>query len=267
MIKVYRMVKFLDYLTNDNSLGIFEDSARAYACFMFDKKQLKNTRIAVDQLDLNAIGQVNFRFLGLVEQKLDIYIKFDIDFGISELVFETDSRQFCTFVDSRKFISQDELEWNRLANYWIGLLSNPSILKRTFNYSLTCIGLPISSIKWDLYPAYNVVEDRDDKSVSEKTFENSIPQICHAFSLELKLNLLKPSQWKFQYIGDSKYGYFLECKKIEIRLLVHLDRMRLSILHKDSEEIWFDLPPETITNMNEKLQSAILDSLFVAEPI
>ena len=43
--------------------------------------------------------------------------------------------------------------------------------------------------------------------------------------------------------------------------------MRLSILGKDSEEIWFDLPPETITNMNEKLQILVLDSLFVAEPI
>ena len=104
MVKVYRMVKFLDYLTNDNSLRIFEDSA-GICYFMFDKKQLKNTRIALDQLDLNSVGQVHFRFLGLVEQKLDIYLKFDIDFGISELVFETISRQFCTFVDSRKFIS------------------------------------------------------------------------------------------------------------------------------------------------------------------
>ena len=255
------MMKFLDLHNNNSPLRLLKESAEAYACFMFDKSQLTNNGVYLDESNFEAIGKACCKFLGSLETGIDIYIKLDAEVDIYELVFETDKRQFCALILKHKFVNQDEFEWNRLASYWIGLLANSRILKRGFNQSLISMGLPKSLIEWDSAQTHNALKDLSIKGRVEQIFENFLPLICDTFSFEFKLNLFKPSDWKFRYWSTSKYGYYLEYREIEIRLLIHLDRLRLSILFKNIEKFWLDLPPEILRNTNESLQSSILDSL------
>ena len=242
----------------------FRESVEAYACFMFDNRQLNDSRIEVDESNLDSVGEVCWKFLGVIGVGLDIFIKFDAEANICELVFETDKRQFCALVNKQKFIGQDELEWNRLASYWIGLATNSKILKQAFNESLISTGLPECSIEWDLTQTKSAIRCGSNKSSSKQIFESFLPQICEAFSFEFKLNLFNPSDWRFRYLSTSKYGYCLQCQDVEIQLFVNLDRLRLSILLKNFEKMWLDLPPESLRLMDENLQCAIFDSLFLA---
>ena len=255
------MIKFLDLHNKNSALRSLKESAEAYACFMFDKSQLANNNVYLDESNFEAIGQARCKFLGTIETGIDIYIKLDAEVDIYELVFETDKRQFCALILKHEFINQDEFEWNRLASYWIGLLANSRILKRGFNQSLISMGLPESSIEWDSAKTHNALKDLSINDRVEQIFENFLPLICDTFSFEFKLNLFKTSDWKFRYWSTCKYGYYLEYREIEIRLLIHLDRLRLSILFKNIEKFWLDLPPEILRNTDESLQSSILDSL------
>lgn len=258
------MSRFLDLWIDDAILKTLQESAEAFGCFMFDKRQLMNNRIELDDSNLNSVGQVCWKFLGFIDAGVDVYIKLDVEVDTFELVFETYRRQFCALVNKHKFITQDEFEWNRLANYWIGLASNSKILKQGFNQSLISLGFPKSLIEWDSTKARSIFDCNGDKYLSEKAFKNFLSQICGAFSLEFKLNLIEPSNWKFRYLSTSKYGYFFCCKTMEIRLLIHLDRLRLSIFSKKINRIWLDLPLESLRDMNQDLHSAIFDSLFLA---
>ena len=193
------MIKFRNLLSIDLWLRKLLESTEAYACCIFDQGLLQSVLVDVDEANFDSIGQCCYKFVGSIQAGLQIYVKFDSEVDTLELIFETDKREFCASINKQKFIDQDELEWNRLSRYWMGLLNKPKLLEQTFNQSLVSTGLPKSFIEWDSSRFHSGIKPGNDRDRSEKIFRNLLLDIYDSLRLRFNLNFVEPSTWKHRY--------------------------------------------------------------------
>tara|TARA_Y100000589_G_C27142513_1_gene625350 strand:- start:573 stop:1358 length:786 start_codon:yes stop_codon:yes gene_type:complete len=257
------MIKLLNLFSNDAELRIAYEAVEAFACFMFDQRKLLNCSISVDRSDFESVGQAHYKFSGMPNSRIDIHIKVDFEAATWELVFETNKRQFCILVFKDKFISQNKIEWYRLLNYWSGLLQNGQAIERNFNQSLMIVDLPQATMDWDSRNSNSSSQVEDNKKQLERLFESLLLTISSSFIGVLDQSFCQPYKWVFRCWNSAKYGYCLCFRDIEIRILVRLDRLRLSVFLNEHESMWLDLPPETLNSMTKNFESAIARSFKI----
>ena len=230
---------------------------------MFDQGKLLNCSISMDRSDFESLGQAHYKFSGVRNSGIDIHIKVDFEAATWELVFETNKRQFCILVYRDKFISQNQIEWYRLLNYWIGLLDNGQAIGRNFNQSLMIVALPQATMNWDARNSNSASKIEENKKQLEMVFESLLLTISSSFIAVLNQSFCQPYKWVFRYWNTAKYGYCLYFRDIEIRLLVRLDRLRLSVFLNEHESMWLDLPPENLDSMTKSFDAAIACSFKI----
>tara|TARA_Y100000589_G_scaffold331434_1_gene384968 strand:+ start:4468 stop:5220 length:753 start_codon:yes stop_codon:yes gene_type:complete len=239
---------------------IAHEAAEAFACFMFDKGKLLDCAISMDTSDFESLGQAYFQFSCLEGNGIDIYMKVDFEVNIWELIFETSKRQFCILLVKDKFLSQNQFEWYRILNYWTGLVDNPKVLGRSFNQSLTSVNLPRTFMEWGTkYPNLNSQIEKNEKRFND-VFDGLLVFLQGSFFATLNPGLNQSATWTFRYWNAAKYGYCICFREIEIRLLIHIDRLRLYFFQGREERMWLDLPPENITSLTKYFESALVGS-------
>ncbi len=254
------MIKLLNLFSSDVELRIAYEAVEAFAYFMFDQGKLLNCSISMDRSDFESLGQAHYKFSGVPNSGIDIHIKVDFEAASWELVFETNKRQFCILVYKDKFISQNQIEWHRLLNYWTGLLQNGQAIGRNFNQSLMIVGLPQATMDWGARNSNSGSQVEENKKHLEIVFESLLLSISSSFIGVLNQSFRQPHKWVFRCWNTAKYGYCLFFRGIEIRLLIRLDRLRLSVFLNQHESMWLDLPPETLKSITKNFESAIARS-------
>ena len=257
------MTKFLNLFSSDVELRIAYEAVEAFACFMFDQRKLLNCSISVDRSDFESVGQAHYKFSGVPNSRISIHIKVDFEAATWELVFETNKRQFCILMCKDKFISQNQIEWYRLLNYWSGLFENGQAIGRNFNQSLMIVDLPQATMNWDARNSDSASKIEQNKKQLERIFESLLLNISSSFTEVLNQGFCQPYKWVFRFWNTAKYGYCLCFRDMEIRLLVRLDRLRLSVFLNEHESMWLDLPPETLNSLTKNFESTIARSFKI----